>query len=205
MRSHVPPDLDPLLRLAQSGDSHALGQLLERCRNYLTLLARLQVGRRLRGKVDDADLVQETFLTAHRAFAQFRGTTEGEFLSWLRRILASTLADEVRRYHGTRQRDVRLERDLAHQLDQSSRTLDRGLVARSSSPSQRAARTEEAVRLADALAQLPDDYREVLILRHLEELSFPDVARRMGRTLDSVKNLWARALAHMRDLMGGVP
>jgi RNA polymerase sigma-70 factor (ECF subfamily) len=153
MRSHVPSDLDALLRLARVGDSQALGQLLERCRNYLSLLARLQVCRRLRGKVDEADLVQETFLTAHRAFAQFRGTTEAEFLSWLRRILASTLADEVRRYHGTRQRDVHLERDLVHRLDQSSRTLDRALVTQSSSPSQRAARGEEAVRLADALGQ----------------------------------------------------
>ncbi len=199
------PDLEVLLRSARSGDGIALGQLLEPFRNYLTLLARLQVGRRLQGKVDDSDLVQGVFLEAHRDFAQFRGTTEGELMSWLRQILASNLADEVRRYHGTARRDVRLERELIVQLDQSSQALDRALAARSSSPSERAIRRERAVLLADTLEKLPGDYREILILRHMEDLSFPEVARRMNRTLPSVKNLWVRALAQVRDLLGDSP
>jgi RNA polymerase sigma-70 factor (ECF subfamily) len=199
------PDLGVLLQSARAGEGAALGRLLEAYRNYLTLLARLQVGRRLQGKVEESDLVQETFLEAHRDFARFRGATEGELMGWLRQILASNLADAVRRYHGTSRRNVRLERDLAAQLDQSSQALDRGLVDRSASPSERAARRERAVLLADALEQLPTAYRQVLILRHLEELSFPDVARRMGRTLDSVKNLWVRALARVRDVLGDAP
>src|SRR2546427_206956 len=76
------------------------------------------------------------------------------------------------------------------------------LEAQGSSPSQRVARREQAVVLADMLGRLPEDYREVVILRHLEGLSFPQVARRMGRTLDSVKKLWARALAQLRDSLG---
>jgi RNA polymerase sigma-70 factor (ECF subfamily) len=199
------PDLGVLLQSARAGEGAALGQLLEPYRNYLTLLARLQVGRRLQGKVDASDLVQETFMEAHRDFARFRGTTEGELMAWLRQILATNLADEVRRYQGTRRRSVRLERDLAVQLDQSSQALDRGLVDRSASPSEKAARRERAVLVADALERLPAAYREVLILRHLEELRFPEVARRMGRTLDSVKNLWVRALAQVRDLLGEAP
>jgi RNA polymerase sigma-70 factor (ECF subfamily) len=196
------PDPEQLLILAQKGNGPALGRLLEFYRDYLALLARLQIGRRLQGKVDASDLVQETFLKAHRDFAQFRGTREAEWVSWLRQILAFNLAHLVRRYCGTQRRDVRLERELVHELNESSRVLDEGLVARQSSPSQRAARREQAVLLAGALGQLPEDYREVIILSHLEGLSFPEVARRMGRSVDSVKNLWARALARLRRALG---
>jgi RNA polymerase sigma-70 factor (ECF subfamily) len=155
--------------------------------------------------VDAADLVQDTFLEASRTFGRFRGTTERELVSWLRRLLASHLAMQVRRYYSTSRRDVRLERQLVLDLDRSSQALDQGLAARRSSPSQQAARREQAVLLANALAELPEDYREVLILRHLEELTFPVVARRMGRTLDSVEKLWTRALPRLRRLLGGTP
>lgn len=138
--------------------------------------------------MDAADLVQETFLKAHRHFVQFRGMTEREFISWLRQILAATLANLVRHYYAAQRRDVRLERELAVDLDESSRVLDQGLLAKQSSPSQRAVRREQAVVLADALGQLPEDYREVVILRQLQGLTFPEVARRMSRTVDSVKN-----------------
>src|SRR5262249_38287273 len=140
-----------LLNLARGGDGEALGRLLELYRNYLGLMARLQVGRRLQGKVDAADLVQETFLEAHRDFGHFRGRTEEELVAGLRRILASNLANQVRHYYGTQRRDLHLERALAQELDESWRALDRGLVAPQSSPSQQAARREQAVLLADAL------------------------------------------------------
>jgi RNA polymerase sigma-70 factor (ECF subfamily) len=188
------PDPEELLRLVRAGQEAAAGPLLELYRNYLGLLARLEIGRRLQGKVDDSDLVQETFLQAHRHLAQFRGTTEAELMSWLRQILANVVGKEVRHYYGTQRRDVRLERALAAELEQSSQALGEGLAARQSSPSQQAARREQAVLLADALQQLPEAYREVIILAHLEGLGFPDVARRMGRSVDSVQNLWARAV-----------
>jgi RNA polymerase sigma-70 factor (ECF subfamily) len=191
-----------LLAQARAGDGPALGELLAAYHEYLALLARVQLGRRLQGNVDADDLVQETYLQAHRNFAQFRGATETELTAWLRQILASRLAKLIRRYYGTRGRDIRLEQALADELDQSSRMLDQGLLAPQSSPSQQAQRREQAVLLADALAQLPADYREVLILRHLEGLRFPDVARRMGRSLDSVEKLWTRALARLRLTAG---
>jgi RNA polymerase sigma-70 factor (ECF subfamily) len=194
---------DDLLSLARASDGFARGRLLELYRNYLTLLARLQIGRRLQGKVDPADVVQETFLKAHRDFATFRGRSEGELVGWLRQIMLASLAMLVRHYCGTQQRNVRLECELAVEADRSSRILDRGLVAGDSSPSQRAARREQAVLLADALQQLPEDYREVIILRHMEGLTFPEVARQMGRSLDSVKKLWARGLALLRRSLGG--
>jgi RNA polymerase sigma-70 factor, ECF subfamily len=194
-------DVEGLLGRARAGQQGALGQLLEHFRNYLALLARMQIGRRLQGKVDAADLVQESFLAAHRDFGQFRGKTEAEFVSWLRQILAAKVIDLVRRYCSTQRRDVRLERQLADELDQSSRAMGLVLVAKHSSPSQQAVRREQAVLLADALKSLPADYAEVIILHHLEGRSFPEVARLMSRSLDSVKKLWVRALARMRDLL----
>jgi RNA polymerase sigma-70 factor (ECF subfamily) len=192
--------------LAQAhSDGEARGQLLEHYRDYLTLLTRLEVGRKLQGKVDPADLVQEAFLEAHRSFLRFVGTSEAEFLAWLRQILAHRLAKLLRRYLGTQRRDVRLERELAAAMDQSSRLLDRGLIVLSSSPSHQARRREQAALLAEALRQLPEDYREVLILRHLEEQSFPEVARRLGRSVDAVKKLWARAVPRLREVLGEEP
>ena len=195
-RSGFDPDL--LLGLAKTGDGQALGRLLERYRNYVGLLVRLQVGRRLRTKVDVEDLLQEISLEIHRKISLFRGCSEREFLTWIRRLIGSILANQVRHYLGTKSRDARLERALVDDLDQSSRALNDGLIASQSSPSQQAVRREQAVLLADALNELPEDYREVIILRQLEGLSFPDVARRTGRTEDSVKNVWLRALARLR-------
>jgi RNA polymerase sigma-70 factor, ECF subfamily len=199
------PEPAELLVRARAGDGAALGRLLERYRGYLKVLARLEIGRRLSGKMDPSDLVQETFLEAHRDFGRFRGGTEAEFTRWLRRVLATNLANAVRRYVGTKRRDVRLERELAEELDESSAHLATALAGHESSPSRQAARREEAVTLADALAELPEDYREVLVLRHLEGLAFAAVAARMGRTEDSVKNLWARALARLRGVLGAEP
>ena len=196
-------DVENCLRQARTGDRAALGHLLELYRDYLGLLARLQIGRRLQGKVDAADLVQDTFLEAHRHFADFRGTVEAELVCWLRQILAGLIANLVRRYFGAQRRDVRLEQDLADELDRSSRAIGHSLAAEQSSPSQRAARREQAVLLADALGRLPDDYREVIILHHLEGLPFAEVAQRMDRSVDSVKHLWARALAQLKRTLGG--
>jgi RNA polymerase sigma-70 factor (ECF subfamily) len=198
---------DPLRLLhdARHGRADALGQLLDRYRTYLGLLARLQLDRRLQSKVDASDVVQEAFLEAHRDFPNFRGTTEGELVAWLRQVLATNLANCVRRFLGTRCRDVRLERSLALDLDQSSQEVARSLAAQESSPSQGAARREQAVLLAEALEQLPPDYREVIILRNLQALSFPEIAQRMARSVDSVTKVWARALVQLRRSLGDQP
>ena len=122
-----PEQLLQLLRVAKAGSGPGLGQLLELYRGYLGLLARLQINRRLQARLDASDLVQETFLKAHRHFGQFRGTTEEELVVWLRQILATTLANLVRHHYGAHRRDLRLERELAAELDQSSQMLDQRL------------------------------------------------------------------------------
>src|SRR6478609_109748 len=194
---------EDLIREAKRTGESAFGRLLARYAPYLTLLARVEVGRRLQGKLDPADLVQDTFLEAHRHFAGFRGTTEPEFAAWLRRILAGVLANTVRHYFGTKARNPQLEQELRAAVDQSSVTLAGQLAAPGTSPSEAAAKREQAVLFADALGRLPDDYREVIVLRHLEGLTFPAVADRMGKTVDSVEKLWLRAIARLRQAVGG--
>jgi RNA polymerase sigma-70 factor (ECF subfamily) len=194
-------DVTTLLTLARAGEPDALGRLLECFRQYLTFLARVQIGRRLQRKVEEADLVQDTFLEAHRGFDRFRGKTEAELGHWLRQILASRVAMLVRHYYGTQRRNLDLERALTDELDHSSQLLGGALIASGTSPSQGAARREQAVLLAEALARLPDDYRRVIHLRHLEGLTFAEVADRMGRSVDAVEKLWARALVHLRRLL----
>ena len=190
-----------LLTRAQQGSDVARGNLLDRYRTYLELLARVELGRRLQTKVDAADLVQETFLEAHRNFGLFRGRSEPEFVAWLREILSGRICNLVRHYLGTQGRDLRREQAWDVDLDQSSRAIDRGFFALQSTPSQHVAQREQGVLLADALSRLPGDYREVVVLRHFEELTFPEVASRMERSVDSVQKLWVRALANLRQAM----
>ncbi len=197
-------DLEEMLRRARGKDREALGSLLEQYRNYLTLLARTQIGRRLQGKADAADLVQETFLQVHQHIANFRGNSEVELLTWLRTILAAVLSNHVRRYLGTQQRDARLEQALAVELDDTSGFLQQGLVAATSTPSRQASKREALLVLADALEHLSEDYRQVITLRHLEGLPFAEVATRMGKTVPSVQNLWVRALHRLKQTVGEV-
>jgi RNA polymerase sigma-70 factor (ECF subfamily) len=200
MRSEAEPEVEQLLEAARAGKGEALGTALERYRNYLTLLARLRIGRQLQGKVDAADLVQETFLEAHRSFRRFRGNSARTFAAWLRRILAGNLAHLVRRYC-SQGRNINLEQELEQELDASSELLEKGLAAVQPSPSEGAARREQAVILADALERLPPDYRDVIVLRQIESLSFAEVARRLGRSEDSVQKLWIRGLDALRRIL----
>ncbi|MBI3465270.1 MAG: sigma-70 family RNA polymerase sigma factor, partial [Planctomycetes bacterium] len=141
------------------------GRALERFRQYLMLVARQQIDEQLRGKLDPSDVVQQTLLEAHRNRDQFRGQTEAELAAWLRQILAHSLADAIRALRRAK-RDVTRERSLEAALDESSGKIEAWLVAEQSSPSQQAERHEQVIRLADALATLPDAQREALVLRH---------------------------------------
>ena len=191
-------DVNSLLQLAKSGDEKALGALLEMYRSYLNMLARLQIGPSLRTQLSASDLVQETFLNAKRGLDGFRGQTERELIAWLRRIMANRLTDAVRRYERPG-RDGQLEQNIRYQCDQSSLSLCQMLPARDPSPSDHFAHREREVILADALEKLPEAYRDVLVFRHLKGLKFDEVAHQMGRSLDSVKNLWVRAIGKLRS------
>jgi RNA polymerase sigma-70 factor (ECF subfamily) len=199
--SDTPCDVSRLLVEARRDGSQALERLLNSYRNYLGLIARAGINASLRGKADASDLIQETLLKAHRHFGQFRGRTEAELTAWLRQILARNLADFARRFRGAEARQVSRERSLDEILGGSSQALG-GLIAGSgTSPSRAAQRREVGVVLADALAELSADYRDVILLRSIEELDWDDVARKMDRTPGAVRLLWARALKRLRPLL----
>jgi RNA polymerase sigma-70 factor (ECF subfamily) len=203
MTFEMQTDAELLLILAKAGYSPGLDRLLDRFRHPLAEQARGQIGRRLRVKLDVEDVLQEVSLEACRDIGKFRGNTEREFLRWLRSILDTILLNQVRHYFGTGRRNLLKERPLAD-VDHSMWRLERDPVAPDTSPSQRAVKHERASRLAEAIETLPVPYREVIVLRHIEGLTFVEVARRMDRTEDGVKNMWVRALRQLRGLLGNL-
>jgi RNA polymerase sigma-70 factor (ECF subfamily) len=197
-------DPEQLLAEARQGRRESLGKLLELYRNYLALLARTQIDLHVQDRVDASDLVQETFLDACRDFGQFRGSSEIEWVAWLRKVLIYNLARVVQKQLVAQKRNARREVSLEHHLaalDRSSGRIEAALVGRHSSPSGQAQRRERAALVADHLARLPADYREVIVLRNLEGLPFADVARRMGRSAGAVRVLWVRAVDQLRCLL----
>jgi RNA polymerase sigma-70 factor (ECF subfamily) len=187
-----------LINAARQGDDESLGKILSRHRDLLRVLARVEIGRRLQVKVDASDIVQETCLEAHRGIARFEGTSEAQFVAWLKGILAHTLANTARKYFGTKARNALLEQQLAAGIDRSAMAIQGMLVDPGSSPSQQVMRGERGEAVLAALARLPEDYQSVLVMRHLEELTFPQIAQRMSRSLDSVEKLWLRGLARLK-------
>jgi RNA polymerase sigma-70 factor (ECF subfamily) len=174
---------------------------LDPYRAYLRLLAGMQLDPRLQGKLDPSDIVQQTLLHGHAHLGQFRGHSEAELAGWLRRILANNLARAVRQY-GTSTRDVDRERSLQAALEESSHRLENWLAAPASSPSQVAERHEQLLRLAQALAQLPQEQKEAVELHHLRGLAVAETARLMQRSKPAVMGLLQRGLKKLRELLG---
>jgi RNA polymerase sigma-70 factor (ECF subfamily) len=175
---------------------------VERYREYLRVLARLQVDPRLQAKVDPSDLVQQTLLRAHEKRDQFRGTTEAELTAWLRQILADQLAKALRRY-ATGARDLNLERSLEDALGASSARLERWLAVEGESPSERADRNEQLLRLAEALERLPDDQRQAVELHYIKGTTLAEVGEQLGRGKRAVAGLLFRGLKKLRQLLEG--
>ena len=206
-----------LISRIRSGEVNELGSLLSIYRSYLNVLADTQLDRKLRARVSPSDVVQETMLEAHRDFRQFRGTSEREFVAWLRKILVHNLARMIDRHVKAEKRDVRRDVSLARRrasFDQSTMNLDKALIARLETPSvdaerrERAVilahvmneRRERAVILAHVMNELSEDYREVLLLRNIRGLKFRDVAEMMERSEAATKMLWMRAIKRLREL-----
>jgi RNA polymerase sigma-70 factor (ECF subfamily) len=179
----------------------ARGGPWEEFRDYLHLLARLELDPRLQSKLDPSDLVQETLAKAHAGQARFRGTTDAERAAWLRAILANTITSAARRF-GAEARWVGRERSLEAAMGESSARLEAFLAGGHASPSAQAVRQEQLARLAHALAELPDDQRAAVELKHLKGCSLDEVGRRLGRTKASAAGLLFRGLQRLRELMG---
>jgi RNA polymerase sigma-70 factor (ECF subfamily) len=173
---------------------------IEDHRDYLRLLVRLQLGPRLRAKLDASDVVQQAILHAHERRHQFRGRTEAEWLAWLRAVLANALAAAARRFDA-QSRDLGRERSLEAELDRSASRMECLLAADQTSPSEGAVRGEELLRLAGALAHLPEDQRCVVELHYLKGLTVAQVAERIGRTRPAAVGLLFRGLRQLRTLL----
>jgi RNA polymerase sigma-70 factor (ECF subfamily) len=181
-------------------DADAPRLALERFREYLLLLARLHLAERVRGKLDPSDVVQQTLLEAHRKRGQLRGQSDAELAAWLRQMLAYRLADAVRAL-GRARRDVARERSLEAALADSSARLESLLAADQSSPSQQAQRQEQLLRLAEALATLPEAQREALIRRYCQGCSLDDISQHLGRSPAAVAGLLKRGAKQLRVLL----
>ncbi|MEM9365302.1 MAG: sigma-70 family RNA polymerase sigma factor [Planctomycetota bacterium] len=192
-----------LIASAPDGDEDALGELLTVYRTYLVFLARDGIHKHMQAKVDPSDMVQEVCLVAHKGIRGLQADNLETFTAWLRGILVNTLAGQARHYLGTQKRDVRLERDIQQSVASASGFLDgRHIEADLTSPSEKLARNEAFLQLATALETLSEDHRRVVVLRHMDGLSFADVAQTMGRTFNSVEKLWVRALVKLKQVMG---
>lgn len=173
---------------------------LERYRRFLYRQAAGQLGPRLRGKLDAADLVQETLLQAHRKLSQFRGQTEAELAAWLRAILDNTLAMAARRFEAGA-RDVVRERPL--QTGRGETTARRKIASAVTplTPVEYVSHQEQLLRLTDALAKLSHEQRQAIELHHLKGQSLVEVAERMHKSKQAVVGLLFRGLRKLRRLL----
>ena len=186
------------LELARQGDDSARNQLFEACRSFVAVMARVQLHRRLQSKIDPSDLVQQSMLDAHRALSDFQGHTPQEWLAWLKQIVQHNALDADKHYRGAARRDLRKEREIGI-ADSAESHPAWSPVDPNPSPSHVAVIAERKLRLAAAIEDLPDDYRQVVILRNIERLSFDEIAERMDRTRGACQMLWMRAVDDLRN------
>ena len=191
------------LAAARAGSREALGQVLETFRGYLLLIADREMDPELRAKGGASDLVQETFLEAQRDFGRFHGNSADELRAWLRRLLLNNVANFTRQYRERAKRQV--GREIPLEAGGSSHERGAGLEADTLSPSGEALAHEQAEALAQAVQRLPPDYRQVLALRHEEQLSFEEIGQRMQRTANAARMLWLRAVERLQKEMGVPP
>ena len=189
--------LESLLQRARDGDRDAMNELFESCRAYVGFLARSHVESWIQAKVDSSDLIQQTLMEAHQGFPNFSGQTEGEWIAWLKQILKHNATDFVRRF-GAAKRRVTLEVAISNGNDSTYFRAAPELSSGGESPSQVMVRREQEIEISEALATLPDAYKEVIVLRNLQRLPFDEIAERMERSRPATQMLWMRALKKLQ-------
>jgi RNA polymerase sigma-70 factor (ECF subfamily) len=198
---------EELLDAARHGDEGALAALVERHRAQLERMVRLRMDRRLQGRVDPADVFQEAYLAVRGKFSQWSADPRLPFFLWLRLEVGQKLVD-LHRYHlGTQMRDAGQEVSLHHgALPQvTSLSLAEQLLGKLTTASRAAMRAELKIRVQEALNSMDPHDREVLILRHFEELSNAEAAQVLGIKPSAAVNRYVRALKRLRDVFRGMP
>ncbi len=170
---------------------------LDGCRQYLLMIANAAIGPELQAKLGASDLVQDTFVEAQRHRAGFRGKSQAELRAWLRKILECRLSNLRRAYLATGKRAVGREVAIETLLV-APKELGDVLASRSPSPSSHAVRSELAHAMVDALARLPEHYRQVVLYRHHDELPWDEIGQRMGCSADAARMVWSRAIRELK-------
>lgn len=182
---------------ARAGSADALGKLLDRFRHYLLDIANSEIDEVVRAKVGASDLVQDTFLEAHRIFPRFDGKDPNELRAWLRAILLNKLATATRQFRDTAKRQAGREVDLNPEGDRKVDLADSGPT-----PSRMMMAHERADALQAALLRLPEHYRQLIIWRQADDLSFEEIAQRLGKSVEAARKIWARAIQHLQMELG---
>ncbi len=196
-----------LLAAARNGDECALAILVERHRDRLERMVRLRMDRRLQGRVDPADVVQDAYLAVRGKFAQYSADSQLPFFLWLRLEVGQKLVD-VHRFHlGTKMRDAGQEVSLHRGAlpPVTSLLLAEQLLGKLTTASQAAMRVELKLRVQEALNSMDAQDREVLILRHFEELSNAEAAQVLGIKPSAAINRYVRALRRLKNVFQGMP
>jgi RNA polymerase sigma-70 factor (ECF subfamily) len=202
-----PSNSDDRLRRALHGDAQALAELFGHYRDRLRLMVRLRLDRRLNGRLDPSDVLQEAYLDLARRFPEYARDPALPVYLWLRALTGQKLIDLHRRHLGAKMRDAGLEVSLYRgALPQaSSVSLAQQLLGRLTSPSQAAIRAETQLRVQEALNSMDPLDREVLTLRHFELLSNDETAQVLGISKKAASKRFLRALERLQDLLMVLP
>jgi RNA polymerase sigma-70 factor (ECF subfamily) len=201
------PDSDPLLVRAAEGDLAAWGTMLAGQQERLTRLVAFRMDPRLRGRIDASDVVQEAFAEASQHRADYCRAPTAPLFLWLRGVVINKMLEIHRHHLGTRMRDVKRELPLESQWrwDDTSAALCEHLTGHLTSPSVAAIRVEVRTRLADALDKMNDTDREVLALRHFEQLTSTEAAQVLGIQEPAASKRYVRALERLKQILSEMP
>ena len=202
-----PTDTPELLRQAAAGDAHALGDLFDRHRDRLRRMVQMRLDRRLRGRVDPSDVLQEAYLEFARCLADYLHNPQVPFFLWLRFLTGQKLLALRRRHLGTQARDAARELSIYQGAmpEASSACLAAQLLGKRTAPLEAAIRAEMKLRLQEALNSMEPMDREVLALRHFEQFNNAETAQLLGITESGASSRYLRALKRLKDILGQAP
>ena len=198
---------DDLLRRAKAGDAAALGALFAHYRDRLRKMVRLRLDRRVAGRLDPSDVLQEAYLDVARRFPEYAAAAAVPFYVWLRELTGQRLIDLHRRHLGAKMRDAAQEVSLYRgALPQaSSASLAQQLLAGLTSPTQAAVRAEMQLQLQEALNSMDPIDREVVVLRHFEELNNVETAQVLGIDTAAASKRYIRAIRRLKAVLDALP
>ncbi len=203
MTEMKPTDTEALLARLVAGEDRVLGELFDFYRERLWRMVRFRIDPRIVGRLDPDDILQEAFIDAHKRIDAWRIDPSRSFFIWLRLIVGQTLSDVHRRHIGAQKRSAGQEVSLIRDAGPlaSSASLSAELLGQLTSPSQAAMRAERRTRLEELLESMEPIDREVLTLRHFEELTNGEVAELLGLKPAAASNRYMRALVRLRSVL----